>query len=151
MASGLDDSESAYNYTMRVIKNIYNVDSNGDRTLGLEENAKIINIVKSINGLDLSDISNMSNMGTDQLSSVLKALNVSKILHPAIPGFIEKIIEESNVESMLSAPVTKGGASVAIHTINCKVHMTTSTEDINYWNNEIDNLVRLFSVIKNSD
>ena len=29
--------------------------------------------------------------------------------------------------------------------------MTTSTEDINYWNNEIDNLVRLFSVIKNSD
>lgn len=52
---------------------------------------------------------------------------------------------------MLSAPVTKGGASVAIHTINCKVHMTTSTEDINYWNNEIDNLVRLFSVIKNSD
>ena len=72
ITSGLDDSESAYNYTMRVIKNIYNVDSNGDRTLGLEENAKIINIVKSINGLDLSDISNMSNMCTDQLSSVLK-------------------------------------------------------------------------------
>lgn len=100
--------------------------------------------VITLNNIALSDLTNPSAIGADSISAFLKAVNESRILHPAICTFFNDIFDAMNLSDYLTID------GINYRTINTYVHRDYSSESLTYWDNEIDSVTMLFQNLKSS-
>ena len=103
----------------------------------LNENSKIIRFLERANGIDIEQVNAFSSLNPDQVASILTSLNDSKILHQAIPTFIQQAFEVFYIDQLTTINGKK------YYDINYRVHLTTSEEDIAYWDQELSVFLEL--------
>lgn len=103
----------------------------------IQENSKIIRLLRRLNGIKLGNINTFKNLTPDQVESILSCLNDSKLLHQALPTFIEQAFEAFNIELLTTIEGKK------YFDINYRVHLTTSKEDMDFWDHELVGFMHL--------
>ncbi|HBD06351.1 MAG TPA: hypothetical protein DCY93_02950 [Firmicutes bacterium] len=103
----------------------------------MQENSKIIRLLRNVNGIDINNLNNMSSLSPTQVRSILSCFNDSKILHQALPTFFEQAFELFNITTLITVD------SRVYYDINYRVHLTTSEEDMAFWNHELEGFFEL--------
>ena len=103
---------------------------------------KVIRIIAD-EGISTVSLTNPGDIDEGAISDMLKAINSSEVLHPAISQFFDKIFTSMNMDSYLEID----GSQYRV--INTNVYTDYSAESIDFWDGEIDALVTLFVNIKN--
>lgn len=101
------------------------------------ENARLIDLVRVIKGIDLSDLSNAAGLSPEQIENILRAVNPSALLHQAIPTFFEQAFSVFKMDKLL----TVGGRNY--YPITYRQHLTNSAADQAFWAHEIEQLLEL--------
>ncbi len=112
---------------------------------GNSEILRILTLLKvlSANSLTLSGLDNITSLSSSAIVAVFDTINHSHLLHRAVPSVFDEIMNSMNISSYITV---KGEAS---ETLDVKVHLSSSSEDIAYWSNEIEALGELYSALKN--
>lgn len=84
-----------------------------------------------------------------KISAALKAMNNSEILHKALPEFFSRIFTAVDIDSLLS--YTDSSSHTYKVTINTHVRTGFTDLDIDYWDNEIDQIADLIDNLGSSD
>jgi len=103
----------------------------------MQENSKIIRLLRNVNGVDINNLNNMSSLSPTQVRSILSCFNDSKILHQALPTFFEQAFNLFNIPTLITID------SKIYYDINYRVHLTTSNEDMAFWNHELEGFFEL--------
>ncbi|MBQ8142800.1 MAG: hypothetical protein IJ194_06570 [Bacilli bacterium] len=103
-----------------------------------EEISHFKSILCDIQGMDATSF-DFSTMSKDGLILLLKDMNRSTLFHRLPISMMERALKDIDIDSLLVIPET-GEISYPIET---KVHLTTSLDDILYWDNELENMVEL--------
>lgn len=113
----LSNSESSLNAILKTTSYIDEIDY-------LKE------IVKNVQGI--TSFSVYSSLDSKNLSTILKSFNKSSIFHRASISIIKDIYSEIKLDDM----TLDSSSSIKNH-INYFVHLSSSSDDISYWDNEI--------------
>ena len=110
------------------------------------DNSEILRIltllkVLSANSLTLSGLDNITSLSSSAIVAVFDTINHSHLLHRAVPSVFDEIMNSMKISSYITV---KGEAS---ETLDVKVHLSSSSEDIAYWSNEIEALGKLYSAL----
>lgn len=94
------------------------------------------------NNISLSSITSPADISADAISDFLKAVNESRILHPAICTFFDDIFTAMNLDSYLTID------GINYRTIDTYVYKDYSEDAVNFWDSEIDSMTTLFQNLK---
>jgi len=149
MITGADES-SAREKVLPLIAKIDNWTFESDLTSAersLSDDSAILNFTDALkvittNNISLSSLTSPADINADVISEFLKAVNESRILHPAICTFFSDIFEAMDLDSYLTIN------GIAYRTVNTYVYEDYSDESLAYWDNEIDSLSTLFQNLK---
>lgn len=128
-----DDVSFNYNYKSAIEK------------AGNSEILRILTLLKvlSANSLTLSGLDNITSLSSSAIVAVFDTINHSHLLHRAVPSVFDEIMNSMKISSYITV---KGEAS---ETLDVKVHLSSSSEDIAYWSNEIEALGELYRALMN--
>lgn len=155
--TGINDSAKAQEAMTSIIHSVYgsefNTATNFEDNPAAIENQKLTDTMKllvdSEGGLDTDIIStDPTKIEPALLSDLLTSLNHSKLLHAAIPNLFDKIMTQFNIDSLIGVPSSDGNASIIYHPIDTLVHLTSSEEDMLWWDSNIAQIVQLFENIR---
>lgn len=121
------------------------LDTSSGSTTTLGENSRLIEVMRSLSGIDLNKLNDFNSLSPDQLTKILNTLNVSILCHQAVPTFFEQAFDAFNISAL-----TKIDGS-SYYDVHYRVHLTNSETDINFWAREIVALGDLASAIYNID
>lgn len=104
-----------------------------------EEAVSLLHIVEDVQGLSPDKIGITSGLDLVTAKSVFTHMNTSRIFHKVPIALIKNAFEEKNLNAYFVDPDT----GVLVHDVDYKVHLTTSQEDIDFWNNEYEHILEL--------
>lgn len=151
MITGADES-SAKEKVLPLVDEIDNWTFDSDLTSAerlLSDDSAILNFTDALkvitdSNISLSSLTNPADISDDVISDFLKAVNESRILHPAICTFFDDIFEAMNLDSYLTID------GINYRTIDTYVYENYSEEAVDFWDNEIDSLSTLFQNLKSN-
>ena len=151
MITGADES-SAREKVLPLIAEIDNWTFESELTSAersLSDDSAILNFTDALkvittNNISLSSLTSPADISDDVISEFLKAVNESRILHPAICTFFSDIFEAMDLDSYLTID------GITYRTIDTYVYEDYSDESIAFWDNEIDSLSTLFQNLKSN-
>ena len=110
---------------------------------GNSEILRILTLLKvlSVNSLTLNGLNDIASLSSSAIVAVFDTINHSHLLHRAVPSVFDEIMNSMNISSYITV---KGEAS---ETLDVKVHLSSSSEDIAYWSNEIEALGELYRAL----
>lgn len=104
-----------------------------------KEGNSLLLVIESLQGLNSDQVSLLNGLTLEQAKSVFYNMNRSEVFHKVPISLIEEAFTTKNIDSYLKDPDT--GAITA--TIDYKVHLTCSQEDIEFWDNEYSHLIEM--------
>ena len=127
----IDKDDVSFNYKSAIEK------------AGDSEILRILTLLRvlSANSLTLNGLNDITNLSSSAIVAVFDTINHSHLLHRAIPSVFDEIMNSMKISSYITV---KGEAS---ETLDVKVHLSSSSEDIAYWSNEIEALGELYSAL----
>ena len=127
----IDKDDVSFNYKSAIKK------------AGNSEILRILTLLKvlSVNSLTLNGLDNITSLSSSAIVAVFDTINHSHLLHRAVPSVFDEIMNSLKISSYITV---KGEAS---ETLDVKVHLSSSSEDIAYWSNEIEALGELYSAL----
>lgn len=151
MITGADES-SAKEKVLPLVDEIDNWTFDSDLTSAerlLSDDSAILNFTDALkvitdSNISLSSLTNPADISDDVISDFLKAVNESRILHPAICTFFDDIFEAMDLDSYLTID------GINYRTIDTYVYEDYSEDAVDFWDNEIDSLSTLFQNLKSN-
>lgn len=107
----------------------------------LGENSRLIDVMRSLTGIDLNKLNDFNSLSPDQLTVVLGKINESILCHQAVPTFFEQAFTSFNISALTEIESTK------YYPINYRVHLSNSETDLEFWKHEITALCDLAAAI----
>lgn len=104
--------------------------------------------VIAVNGISTENLSDPSKIDATKMSDLLTAINNSELMHPAVSSIFGNVFDAVNFNSYLLLDGTGGDTGVDAEyftTINTDVYLDFSSEAKTFWQNEIDQLVTLYT------
>jgi hypothetical protein len=95
-------------------------------------------IIDSLQGLD-ANFSLGVNLNYDSSLAILTEMNKSQVFHRFPIYLLKQAMQGRGIEDYLVMP----GTTNIPHPLNWDIHLETSTEDIAYWQNDIEHLVEM--------
>ncbi len=100
-----------------------------------EESVKVQVIINRMQGLNDGSLTLVgSNLTKDQGLDLFKAMNPSQVFHRVPIALFQKGFNQKGITEFLKDPDT----NTVTHPLNFHVHLSTTSEDISYWDNEIE-------------
>lgn len=105
------------------------------------ETSSLKTIINKLQGKDISalKISGSGALTYEEAKEIMASMNSSTIFHRVPISLIKQALEASNINNLLKDPET----DTIRHPINYYVHLSYKSEDIAYWQNDIDHLLEM--------
>ena len=101
---------------------------------------KLHDVIIDLQGLDLTKLSLVDGMSKDICTALLTTMNSSKVFHRFPISIFKEDLTLYNFTGMLKDPET----GVVTHPLVFDTHLSTSEEDIKYWENDYVKLMTVF-------
>ena len=110
------------------------------------ETENIKNLLSDLQGLDTSsfDLSS-STIEKTKLETILNDANASSLFHRLPAEVLNEVFSASDISDMLKDPDN----GKVLHSLNFRVSLSISQNDVDFWNNEIENFLTLYQNFSN--
>lgn len=132
-------ADQAYNGILPFVEQIDNWEGQDG------EISKLVNMFRIVleNGINYANFSSPADIQPEAVGLLFNQINESELLHPAVPRMFNQMLQTMNINNLLTIDGTQ------YRHYNTEVYVHYSSDAVSFWANEIDQLVKMFSELKN--